>query len=170
MATIWKHGILLGVLVAAWTYVMGFTGWYKDPALQSLFWVVILIEVFVLLSALRATASQGATYGTQIGAGLAVASVAGVIIFVNSFLFTGVVFPRYFDEIRTLGGQVMRQQGMSEEAVTEQLRKTAGMYTPFSTALQGFIGTVVTGMIVSLIAAIWIRGKSPAAPTTTQAS
>lgn len=25
-------GLLLGVLVSAWTFLMGITGWYRDPA------------------------------------------------------------------------------------------------------------------------------------------
>ena len=29
-------GLLLGVLCGIWTFVMGFTGWYKDPVVRRL--------------------------------------------------------------------------------------------------------------------------------------
>jgi hypothetical protein len=32
-----KAGIVLGILVSAWTYLTGITGWYKDPVLYNLF-------------------------------------------------------------------------------------------------------------------------------------
>ena len=58
-----KTGVGIGVLCVAWTFVMGFTGWYEDPALAGpLFLVpVILIEVVLLVLGLRKTAPPRAT-------------------------------------------------------------------------------------------------------------
>ena len=53
-------GLLLGVLCGMWTFVMGFTGWYKDPGKTAAFFVVIAIEVAVLIWGLRQTATKGA--------------------------------------------------------------------------------------------------------------
>lgn len=44
MKTTMNEGIALGVLVAIWTFLMGFTGWYKDPVLLNLFWFVIAMD------------------------------------------------------------------------------------------------------------------------------
>jgi hypothetical protein len=44
MKTTMNEGIALGVLVAIWTFLMGFTGWYKDPVLFNLFWFVIAMD------------------------------------------------------------------------------------------------------------------------------
>jgi hypothetical protein len=33
MNPILSTGLLIGLLCGAWTFVMGFTGWYKDPVL-----------------------------------------------------------------------------------------------------------------------------------------
>ena len=53
-------GLLIGVLCGMWTFVMGFTGWYKDPSKAAAFFVVIVIEVAGLIWGLRQTASAGA--------------------------------------------------------------------------------------------------------------
>jgi hypothetical protein len=44
MNPILNTGLLIGVLCAVWMFVCGVTGWYKDPALNLLFFLVIPIE------------------------------------------------------------------------------------------------------------------------------
>jgi hypothetical protein len=160
MRPIPKAGVVLGVLVAVWTFVMGFTGWYKHPTLLNLFWVMILIQIGVLVWGLRLTALEGRSYWGQVGAGTLMSLAGGVIIFLGSMLFTTVVFPDYFTELRQLGEETMRAQGISESDIKATLDLQAPMQTPFMQAFLGFIGTLITGLIVSLIAGAIIRKKS----------
>jgi hypothetical protein len=55
MNPILSAGLLIGILCGAWTFVMGFTGWYKDPALAKILFigVAIAIEVAGLIWGLR---------------------------------------------------------------------------------------------------------------------
>lgn len=164
-----KAGIVLGILVSAWTYLTGITGWYKDPVLYNLFWVVILIEIGVLIWGLKLTAKEGKTYWPQVGAGTLMALIGGVIIFAGSYFFTSVVFPNYFSEMRTLGEEMLKAQGKAEAEIKSVLDAQAAVQTSFMQALMGFIGTLVTGFVVSLIAgAIW--RKKDAAPALTPQS
>jgi hypothetical protein len=159
-----KAGIVLGVLVAVWTFIMGFTGWYKHPTLLNLFWVVILIQIGVLVWGLRLTALEGRSYWGQVGAGTLMSLVGGVIIFLGSMLFTSVVFPEYFRELRQMGEEVFRAQGMSAADIKTALDNQARTQTPFMQAFSGFIGTVITGFVISLVAGAFLRKKvEPAA-------
>ena len=99
MHPILSAGILIGVLCAIWTFVMGFTGWYKDPTLSNAFFLVIPIEVAGLVWGLKRTASEERTYRAQLVAGTLMSVVAGVIIIASSLLFTTVAFPEYFREL-----------------------------------------------------------------------
>lgn len=166
MKPIPKAGIVLGVLVVIWMFVIGFTGWYKDPVLLNLFYVVILIQIGVLIWGLRVTAREGRTYGGQVGAGMLISLIGGIIIFFGSILFTSVVFPDYFEEVRRAGEEVMRARGMSETDIQTYLDQQAAMQTPIINALTGFIATLVTGLIVSLVTAAFLRRKPAAAPAT----
>jgi hypothetical protein len=154
-----KSGIVLGVLVGLWTFVMGFTGWYKDPVLLNMFWVVILIQIVVLVWALRDTAAGGARYGTQVWNGTLISLIGGVIIFASSMLFTTVFFPQYFEELRQIQGQMLKQAGQSDAEITAVLDAGAATATPFYQALLGFIGTVVTGVVISAVAGAFLRKK-----------
>jgi hypothetical protein len=154
-----KSGIVLGVLVGAWTFVMGFTGWYKDPVLLNMFWAVIVIQIVLLLWALRQTASAGARYGAQVWNGTLLSLVGGVIIFASSLIFTTVFFPQYFDELRQIQSQMLKQAGQSDAEIKAVLDAGAATATPFYQGLFGFIGTVVTGVVVSAVAGAFLRRK-----------
>jgi TM2 domain-containing membrane protein YozV len=164
MKAIPKAGLTLGVLVVIWTFITGVTGWYRDPVLFNLFWLVILIQIGVMIWGLRLTAGEGRAYGGQVGAGVLMSLIGGVIIFLGSLLLTSVVFPSYFADIRQLGEEMLRAQGMSEEMIKAQLDQQAAFQTPFMSAFMGFVGTLVTGLLVSLIVGAFLRKKpEPAA-------
>ena len=153
-----RGGIGLGALVDAWTLVMGVTGWYKHPTLLYLFWAVVLIEVVVLLWALRQTA-PATDYLGQVGKGTLVAAIGAAIIFCGSLLFTAVLFPNYFEELRTLQVEMLRGAGKTQAEIDAALALGAPMQTPVVNALMGAVGTVVTGLLASLVIAIFQRKK-----------
>jgi hypothetical protein len=154
-----KAGLVLGVLVEAWTYVMGISGWYKDPVLLNLFWLVILLQIGVLVWGLRMTAEEGKSYWGQVGAGAMISFIGGIFIFCGSYLFTSLIFPHYFEEIRAAGEVVLKSRGMSAAEIKSTLDAQLPMQTSFMQALMGFIGTVVTGPIVSMVLALFLKKK-----------
>jgi hypothetical protein len=163
MKSILKTAVVVGLTCMAWQLVMGLTGWYLHPVLLNLFWIVILIQISVMVWGLRLTAAEGRKYGGQVGAGVLMSVFGGVIIFFGSLLFTTVLFPHYFEDIRRVGEEVLKAKGTSDAAVKAQLDLQAPMQTPFMSALSGFLGTVVTGLVISLITAAFIRKKETAA-------
>lgn len=168
MKSIIKTGVVIGLSCMAWQLVMGLTGWYLDPVLLNLFWIVIAIQIGVMVWGMRMTAAEGRTYGGQVAAGTLMAVFGGVIIFLGSLLFTTVLFPHYFEDIRRVGEEVLKARGLSDADLKKQLDVQASMQTPVITALSGFIGTIVTGFVISLIAGAFLRKQAAhesAAPT-----
>ena len=153
-----RAGVLLGVLCVIWTFVMGFTGWYKDPVMLNLFFLVIPLEIGIVVRALRKTAA-GATWGGQVVNGLVLSLVASVIIFVGSLLFTTVAFPNYFNDIQAAQTEMLTSAGMSADQIKSQVAAAAARQTPFMNAISGVIGTVVTGVAVAAIAGAFLRKK-----------
>lgn len=154
-----RYGVLLGLGVAAWTFVMGFTGWYKSPSLLYLFWLVIPFQIGLLAWALRES-GRDSGYGRQVWTGVSISLLGSLIIYAASILFTTVVFPKYFQELEALGRQVMAKQGLSPEQIEAAVKAQAPMQTPRASAMAGAIGTVLTGFFTSVIAAVWFRKKT----------
>jgi len=146
------------------SFVMGFTGWYKDPTLANVLFisVAMIVEIAGLIWGLRKTAAQGRSYGGQILAGTMMAIVAGVIIIAASLLFTTVVFPNYFSDIEQAYRTALQQQGKTDAEIAAAVQASAASATPMAQAMSGFIGTLVTGIVASAIIALFVRGHNRA--------
>ena len=153
-----RTGLWIGALCVAWTFVMGFTGWYKDPALVNAFFLVILVEVALLVVGLRKTAAtQG--YGRQVLTGTLMAVVAAAIIFCGSLLFTTVAFPSYFQDVRAAQEEMLRAAGKTPAEIEAAVQAASAGQTPLANALAGVVGTVVTGLVASLVIAAFFRKR-----------
>lgn len=158
MKTAIKFGIYTGVSVALWTIIMGLTGWFKDPVLLNLFWVVIVFQLVLLSLGIRNYSKENSvngelikTYSDLIKVGLILTITAGVIIFLSSIFFTTVLYPNYFDEINEAYRQMLVQAGKSESEIEILLIENSKTQTPFFQAFFGFIGTILTGLLGSSI-------------------
>lgn len=154
-----RTGLWIGVLTVLWMLVMGYTGWYLHPVLLNLFFLVIVIEVVLISRALRRSAAMN-TYVQQVVAGTTMAVVAAVVIFCGSYVFTTVLFPTYFEDLQRVGREVMVRQGLPDADITQRLEAMAPWQTPVMNALQGVIGTVLTGLVASLIVGAFSRKRS----------
>lgn len=153
-----RAGLVLGLLVVAWTFLMGVTGWYKDPVLLNLFWIVVLIQVAVLLWALVRTAAVNG-YARQVLSGTLISAVAAIPIFAGSLLFTMVAYPHYFTEVAALQEEALRKAGRSEVEIQTVIDLATDGATPLTQALAGVIGTVLTGIFASSMIAVFHRRR-----------
>lgn len=69
------------------------------------------------------------------------------------------VFPKYFDEIRAAQESILRSKGIPEAQIVETLKVAAAMENPYLQATFGAIGTIVTGIVVSLIASAIVKKR-----------
>ena len=81
--------------------------------------------------------------------------IIGVLV-----LVTQVVFPKYFDELRAAHESMLRTKGISETEIAEALKAAAAMENPYLQAMFGAIGTIVTGVVVSLIASAIVKKRA----------
>lgn len=153
-----RAGLLLGILVVLWTFVMGFTGWYHHPVRHLLFWLVVPLQIAVVLGLLKLTATRDG-YFRQVQNGVAASVIASILIVAGSLVFTTLVFPSYFAEMEALGRLKMAQQGLGPDRIEAIVKAQAPMQTPWRSAFAGALGTWVTGLVTSLVAAVWYRKR-----------
>lgn len=152
-------GIVLGLAVVVFSAVTMLLGWYKNPNLGMITLLVfIAIEVAVLVWGLRATAADRG-YGGQVIAGLLMAIIGAIIIFLGSLILTPMLAPDYPEIARVQQEMQLAEQGMSDAEIEQMLDNTAMFRTPMFGAISGAIMTVLTGLVISLITAAFIRRK-----------
>lgn len=159
MKSVFKGGLVLGLLCGIWMLVVGYTGWYRDPQLANLFFLVIPIEIGVIAWALRESAAGGARYGAQVLNGLGMAVVGALVVMGFSMLFTTVLFPNYFRELAAIQEQMLRDAGTAEEQIRTQMDAYWTTAKPGINAAIGGVATVITGLLASLVLAIFVRAK-----------
>jgi hypothetical protein len=140
-------------------FMMGFTGWYKDPAKLNLFFIVFLILIGGLIWGLRRTAAQGRPYSGQVVAGTQMAFIAGLVVFAASLVFTGIAFPEYFTEVNAAARQIMLVEGKTEAEIQQVLDSAAPSQTPMRNALTVAIGTIVRGIAATALISVWVRAE-----------
>lgn len=116
------------------------------------------LQIVLLVLGLRSTAGENG-YGKQVLSGTLASLLAAVLVFGGSILFTTVVFPSYFEEIRAVHTSMLEQAGKSPEEVKAQVEAMSATQTPLLQALFGAIGTVVTGLVSSLVIAAFARKR-----------
>jgi hypothetical protein len=107
---------------------------------------------------LRKSASEN-TYGKQVLAGTLASVIAGVILFFNSLLFTTVLFPNYFNDIETMQTTMLKNEGKSDEEISKAVELHKPMHTHLMSATLGFVSTIATGLVSSLVIAAFVRKK-----------
>jgi hypothetical protein len=169
MNPILAAGLLIGVFCGLWTYVMGITGWYKDPAMMRAFYVVIPIQFGGLVWGLRQTARQGRAWASQLVAGTFMSVIGGMLVVASSLLFTLVFFPDFFTELEQAGVDTMRRQGVSEPEIAAAVERSRTWATPMTYAFAGFITTLIIGILSSASIALVVRAR-PVAPDDQRAT
>lgn len=151
-------GAVLGGAIVAWQHVMGFTGWYRDPAKATVFLVpvVIAIQVATLAWSLSKT-STSRGFWAQARSGVAISLLAGAIVFVGAIVLTTISIPEYGETILASTESRLRESGQDEAAIERALEAARAVQTPFFQALLGFAGTLVTGAITSAALATFLR-------------
>ena len=158
MPPILLTGLLIGSLTGLCTFVLGATGWYRDPEKIGLFLpTAMVIQVAGLTWGLHRTARQGRTYSGQVVAGALISLIAGVVVSLASLLFSTVAFPDYIPETRALAREAMARAGVPESEIEIAIRG----HTSTSQAFGAFATTFVAGVIASAVISVWIRAQAP---------
>ena len=154
-------GVVLAVVVALFSIVVAAAGMHKNPALGWVFPVIATASTIgVVIWTLRKTRDEGKRYGGQLLVGIVLAFVAAVLLFVNSYLLTTMIFPNYLDEVRVVQEeQIATQPNLNQQQIDMQRKALDVVMTPKAQAGLGAIMTVISTGLVTLIAAIFVRKK-----------
>ena len=154
MKSIWKVGLMIAVFCCAWQWIMVSTGWLTNSRTSNLFYLVILIQIVILIWAMRHTATDN-KYGKQLLFGTLASATAAIFIFAFVLFLTKVLAPNLIGEIKAMQTAALKAAGRTEAEIGIAMT----LQTPLFQACQGFLGTIVTGFLASAVIAIFVRKK-----------
>ncbi len=159
MRVIVVSGVALGALISAWVALFATTGLYRHPSAAWSFQAVTAIQVVVLVFGLRKTAALGRTYWGQVRAGALMSIVGGAVVAIGTLLLMTVVAPHFLEDVRRLEAERLAARGVEQAEIAARMAAAARIQTPGIQAIVGFLGTVATGFVASLVIGAFIRAR-----------
>ncbi len=158
MNSVVKASVALVVVVMVISVLMYLTGLHENPLIGGLGSLVLVIaaNIAVVFWALKQTASENG-YLRQLGNGALIGVVGGVLVFLGSMVLL-TALPDYLDDMKMMQIDSLERWNLAEDVMEKQIAKIEAV-TPFSSSMQGLIGTFFTSLIVGAIVAIFQRKK-----------
>ncbi len=164
----WKRALIYGAAIAiagaVLTAVMAAAGLHTNP--DSGQWVGLLGVVFPIVGivlAIRAAkrAESGEfTFGDGFKEGAAVSLVAAVLGGLLSYLYLTAINPGYLEAVREATAAQLQARGFSAREVAQAQAMSSSMMTPGGTSGLGAAGQFAMGLIISAVAALFMRRKA----------
>jgi hypothetical protein len=158
MNAVIKASVGLVVVVALVSILMIVTGIHANP-LGGMASVVLFIvfNLGAVFWALKQTAKDNG-YGPQLINGVLIGAIAGVLIFLTSWVTLSFIFPDAIQQQIDGTLAFLESAGMSDEQIDTTMQSVEAT-TPMSSAMQGLIGTFGTSVVGAAIIAIFLRKK-----------
>lgn len=152
-----KGGLGLGIAVVIVNAITYAAGLHTNSAGNWLLPVYIALNIGFIVAVLRKSRNDNG-YGKQILNSLVLGAIAAVILSVGTMVLLAVVFPEAHAE--TVAYQIEKTEMMDlpEEQIEAQIKMLESIPVTLQIVLGGVM-TVLTSLVVGLIAAIFLKKK-----------
>lgn len=161
-ANAWKdnlvNGLILGLIGVVYTLVIWILDLSFNKNIGYLFLLVEIVILFFLIKSYRDNHMHGSiSYGQALGAGVIIFLYATIITSIFSYILNTVIDPGLMQKGLAVQEQALLDRGMTQEQVDAGLKVAAKMMKPAITIPIGLVVNMFFGLILSLIAAAFVR-------------
>lgn len=166
----WKRAFIYGAAIAAagvlLTAALATAGLRTTGGTGQLIgllgFVIPIVGIVLAIRAAKRAETGEFTFGEGFKEGAAVTMIAALLSGVLTYLYLTAVNPDYLETVRQATEAELQARGYSER----EMAAAQGMTSPGAVAGFGAFGQVVFGLIVSAVAALFMRRKADPASYT----
>ena len=161
--SVWKGTInpalMLGFVLVIYTLIFYFIGRMYETYVGLISMAISIVGLVLCIRAFRNDSRNGIlSYGGAVGAGTVTSLYAGIILAIFTLLLYKVIDPDQIEKYYTFLEEQMIAQGRATETQMEfAMDFNRKLLTPFTLPILGILGNVFSGVIISLIAAIFLK-------------
>jgi len=162
-SNVWKdnlvNGLILGLIGVVFSLVMWILDLTFNKNIGYLFLLAEIVILFFLLKSYRDNHMHGAiSYGQALGAGVVIFLYATIITSIFSYLLNTVIAPGLMQKGLAVQEQAMLDRGgLTQEHIDAGLKVAEKMMQPAISIPIGLVVNMFFGLILSLIAAAFVR-------------
>jgi NAD/NADP transhydrogenase alpha subunit len=158
-----RYGLIFGLVMIVYTLILQISGMATNQWLSNASFILLIIVIIIAHKAFKEGGDGFMTIGQGIGIGTLLSLISGVISSVFLFIYLKFVDDSMLQMVRDEQIEKMSQQGM-DDAQIEQAMEMAGKFMgPVAILIFGIIGSVLGGLILSLIISLFTKKANPAA-------
>ena len=156
-----KWGLISGVIFMVYTTVINITGQFGNTALP---WLSLLVSIVLIVMAMREyrTLDNGfMSYGAGVGLGTLVSIISGLISVTYNLIYTTFIDPTIRQQMLDNAREQMENRGMADDQIEQAMEFTEKLQGPGLQFMVGILASAIFGLLISLIAAAFIRRNRP---------
>ncbi len=160
-STFWRtamiYGLYVGIFFTLYSVILYVTGQTQNKSLAFIAYPLYVVAIVLAQINYRNREMNGSlTYSQGVGFGIAVMFFSGMIL----TLYTLILFkidPSLIDLIKADAEEKYMSSGMSEDQVEAAMSVASKMMTPGWMAIMGLLGSVISGLLISLVTSIFVK-------------
>lgn len=161
--SVWKGALnpalMLGFVLILYTLVLYFMDQSFNRKLGWISLIIIIGGIVYGIKVFRDDSRGGVlTYGQGVGAGTVIGLYAGILNALFGIILFTLIDPDLIEKLYTFMEEQMISQGrLSEALIEQQMTFMKKIMTPITSPLFGILNSVFYGVLVSLIASIFLK-------------
>jgi hypothetical protein len=159
----WKYalnyGAVLGLTLIIFNVILYMLGIMLNGRLG---WVSYIFIIFITLTAIkkfRESQNNILSYGQGVKTGTMVNVFSGILMAMFTYTLYSVIDPDLILQLRDVQEQALMVQGFSDDEIEMQMQMFEKFNNPGFIAFSSFFGSTIMGLIISLIASIFLKRK-----------
>lgn len=167
MGTKFTYAVILTVVGAVMRLLLYFTGYETEKLAtgQHAGWLGAVLMIVILVMGIRAVREESPgkymSYGKGLGAGVLISLYASLMSAVYNFIHLKFINTQFVDYQMELIRTEWEKAGMSAAQMEQAEGFTRAMMGPVGAAIMTVIITVCLGLVISLIAAAFLKRPAP---------
>jgi uncharacterized membrane protein len=156
-----KWGLISGVIFMVYTTIINVTGQFTNQVLP---WLSLVISIAIIVMAMREyrTLNSGfMSYGEGVSLGTLLSVISGLVSVTYNLIYTTLIDPTIRQQTLDKVREQMEERGMSDDQVEQAIEMTQKFQSPGMLFLFGILAAAFFGLLISLIAAAFIRRNKP---------
>jgi hypothetical protein len=157
-----KYGIITGLLICLWVMIEYFLGFhttkFETGKYSGYFATIVpIITIYLLLKNKREFYNNTLTLKQGLRAGTLMSLITAIITTVFFLIYNHYINPGWMQQAMEWEKNNMLKQGLPQAVIDSQLSKFNSMNTDSAQIVQGLIGTIMMGMIISFFMTLTLR-------------
>ena len=153
-----KWGLITGIMLVVYSIILYTFNLTTNKALSLIIYGILIGGLILGMREYRANNGGYMTYGEGMGLGALLSAIAGLLSSAFTVFYTQIIDPGFQERmIGQVRDQMEGQGQLSDEQIDKAIELMQKFQSPGLQFLFGLLGTILIGVVLSLIIAAFIR-------------